>query len=149
MEDFVRTKHINEEVSSVLVWGVCLCVQKLEVACFWIVFGEECFGLCSWFSFSFSKIFVVLCLMTKNQGSSCKHSGDEVWKWWKHRGFIKLVCRGIIISRIIVLGNKFILWGLCGLLCILLRLTVNTCIYRSSKWKLSYGFHKLSIVIIW
>jgi hypothetical protein len=78
VEDLVRRKHISKEVFGVLVWGVCLCVQKLEVACFGIVFGEECFGLCSWFSFNFFKIFAVLHLMTKNQGSSCKHSGDEV-----------------------------------------------------------------------
>ncbi len=78
VEDLVRRKHIKEEVFGVLVWGVCLCVQKLDVACFLIVFGEECFGLCSWFSFSFFEIFVALRLMTKNQGSSCKHSGDEL-----------------------------------------------------------------------
>ncbi len=78
VEDLVRRKRINEKVFGMLVWGVCLCVQKLHVACFGIVFGEECFGLCSWFSFSFFEIFAALRLMTKHQGSSCKHSGDEV-----------------------------------------------------------------------
>jgi len=34
VEDLVRRKHISKEVFGVLVWGACLCVQKLEVACF-------------------------------------------------------------------------------------------------------------------